>query len=265
MSNNQMGVVPTQKSPEKQAVIETTTNKFTYINGFTLKLIALLTMTIDHTAAALPVPALWYIPMRLIGRLAFPIYCFLLIQGYFHTRSVGRYLSRLLIAFFVAELPFDAALLFKVPDWGHLNVLLTLAIGLVTVYLVDHSRAWVEQLVKSSSFHRPLTDLLCLLFSLADVCLAQFCRTDYAGGGVLLILLFYFFRSKPRILCLTVALLFFFWFGWVELFGIVALIPITFYNGKRGPAFGGKWGKWFFYLYYALHLAMLAGMQAVLW
>lgn len=265
MSNNQMGVVPTQKPPEKQHQREFPLTRQTGINGFSLKLLALVTMTIDHTAAALPVPALWYLPMRLIGRIAFPIYCFLLIQGYFHTRSVGRYLGRLLIAFFVAELPFDAALFFKVPDWGHQNVLLTLAIGLVTVYLVDHSRVWVEQLVKSAFLHRPLTDLLCLLFSLAGVCLAQFCRTDYAGGGVLLILLFYFFRKHPLLLSLCTALLFLFGFGWVELFGILSLLFIANYNGERGPSLGGKWGKWFFYLYYALHLAVLAGIQAVLW
>ncbi|MCD8146488.1 MAG: conjugal transfer protein TraX [Clostridiales bacterium] len=250
------------------------------VNGFTLKLIALITMTIDHTAAVLVVSGPLYWPMRIIGRIAFPIYCFLLVEGYFHTHSVRRYTLRLLIAAVVSDIPFDLAFADFWPSWYYQNVMLTLAIGLVTVWLVDHSRGWVLALwnrgqkapAEAQEGEPPtltggqavLADLLILAFSVAGIWLAEVCWTDYAGGGVLLILLFYFFRKRPVVLCIAVLVELTVVFGGIEPYGAVALIPILLYNGQRGPNPGGKWGQWLFYAYYPLHLGVLVLINIVL-
>lgn len=243
------------------------------VNGFTLKLIALVTMTTDHTAMVLLVGDPPYWPMRIIGRIAFPIYCFLLVEGYFHTHSVRRYTLRLLIAAVVSDIPFDLAVDGFWPSWYSQNVMLTLAIGLVTVWLVDHSRGWVLALwnrgqtapLETQEGERPaltagqkvLAGVLIVVFSLAGIWLADFCCTDYSGGGVLLILLFYFFRNKPVDLCIAVLVELAGYFGGIEIWGVVAMVPILLYNGQRGPNPGGKWGQWFFYAYYPLHLGIL--------
>ncbi|MCD8354118.1 MAG: conjugal transfer protein TraX [Clostridiales bacterium] len=243
------------------------------ISGFTLKLIALITMTIDHIAMVLVVSGPFYWPMRIIGRIAFPIYCFLLVEGYFHTHSVRRYALRLLLAAVASDIPFDLARDGFWPSWYYQNVMLTLAIGLVTVWLVDHSRGWVLALwnrgqkapAETQEGERPALTIgqkalgwaLMAVFSLVGIWLADFCNTDYGGGGVLLILLFYFFRKRPVDLCIAVLVELTVVFGGVEPFGIVAMVPILLYNGQRGPNPGGKWGQWFFYAYYPLHLGIL--------
>ncbi|MCD8051915.1 MAG: conjugal transfer protein TraX [Clostridiales bacterium] len=250
------------------------------INGFTLKLIALVTMTIDHIAMVLLVGDAPYWPMRIIGRIAFPIYCFLLVEGYFHTHSVRKYTLRLLLAAVVSDIPFDLAVDGFWPSWYSQNVMLTLAIGLVTVYLVDHSRGWVLALwnrgqkapAEAQEGEQPpltlvqmaLTGVLILAFCWAGIWLADFCCTDYSGGGVLLILLFYFFRKRPVCLCIAVLVELTVYFGGIEIWGVVAMVPILLYNGQRGPNPGGKWGQWFFYAYYPLHLGVLVLIFIVL-
>lgn len=226
------------------------------VDGFTLKLIALLTMTIDHTAAVLGCGPLYW-PMRAIGRIAFLIYCFLLVEGYFHTRNVGKYTGRLLIAFALSDIPFDLAFAYQWPSWQYQNVMLTLAIGLAAIYLADHSRSYAQRFCQSETQQKVLRALLMLAFSGVGIWLAEFCRTDYGGGGVLLILLFYLFREKPVWLCVSVLAELFVCFGLIETPGILAMIPILLYNGQRGPTPGGKWGQWFFYLYYPLHIGIL--------
>lgn len=244
--------------------METTSKSLKRVNGFTLKLIAVLTMTMDHTAAVLGCGPLYW-PMRGIGRLAFPIYCFLLVEGYFHTHSVRKYTGRLLIAFVLSDIPFDLAFAYQWPSWQYQNVMLTLAIGLVTVYLVDHSRSYVQRISSSERLQKALWILLTLAFLVTGTWLAEFCRTDYGGGGVLLILLFYFFRKKPVWLCVTVLAELFLVFGLLETPGILAMLPILLYNQERGPAPGGKWGQWFFYLYYPLHIGILVLLNIALY
>jgi hypothetical protein len=236
--------------------MEGTLQSWKRLDGFTLKMIAIITMTIDHTAAVLTCGD-WYWLMRGIGRISFPIYCFLLVEGYFHTKSVGRYALRLLIAAAVSELPFDLAIGGHFPDWDDQSVMLTLLIGLVTVYLVDRSKKWAEKLCATKATQRILWGAMAVVFSCGGVALAERLSSDYGGRGILVILLFYFLREKPVLL--TAALLVYLYreFWWLEAIGTLAMIPISMYNGKRGPMPGGKVGQWFFYLYYPLHLGVL--------
>lgn len=131
------------------------------ISGSTLKLIAIITMLIDHTAATIldktliargayqldpgdPGAALNFmadngliyfgnIAMRLIGRIAFPIFCFLLIEGFLHTRNKWKYAVRLGAFALISEIPFDLALMGKILEFSYQNVFFTLLIGLLVM------------------------------------------------------------------------------------------------------------------------------------
>lgn len=234
------------------------------VSGFALKLIALITMTIDHVTCVLSeiVPFFKenYFILRGIGRIAFPIYCFLLVEGYFHTHSVSRYMGRLLFAFVLSELPFDLVFSGTAWDWSYQNVMLTLAIGLLSVTLVDHAAFYANKIAHSKRTQNVLQSLMILLFGAFGYLLAELCATDYGGGGVVIILLFYLFRKHPAWLCLSVFIAMYALFWWFEAIGIIAMVPILLYNGKKGPCPGGKAGQWFFYLYYPLHLAVLSAV-----
>lgn len=244
--------------------MEHSLSRFPCVNGFTLKLIALITMTIDHATCVLsdflPFFQENYFIFRGIGRIAFPIYCFLLVEGYFHTHSVRRYVGRLLLAFVLSELPFDLVFSGAFPDWSYQNVMLTLAIGLLTVYFVDNAKHLAAQIVQKEPAQSALQSLMIFAFAILGYLLAEFCATDYGGGGVVMILLFYLFRRRPAWLCVSVFVAMYFLFWWFEAIGILAMIPILLYNGEKGPCPGGKIGQWFFYLYYPLHLAVLAAL-----
>lgn len=135
------------------------------ISGSTLKLIAIITMLIDHTAATIldrflivkgvnsldandiqgindflqKYGSLYYLDtaMRLIGRLGFPIFCFLLIEGFLHTHNVWKYALRLGIFSLISEIPFDLAIYGKAFYFNSQNVFFTLLIGLLVIYAIQ--------------------------------------------------------------------------------------------------------------------------------
>lgn len=116
--------------------------------GSDLKLIALLTMIIDHTGAGLIkfmpgiqdtesiIYAVYWL-LRIIGRLAFPIFCFLIVEGISHTRNKYRYALRMFIFGVISEIPFDLALYNSRFDWKHQNVFFTLALGIICLTVFE--------------------------------------------------------------------------------------------------------------------------------
>lgn len=242
---------------------EQSLRRFQCLDGLALRLIALITMTIDHTAAVLIRYGPLYWPMRGIGRIAFPIYCFLLVEGYCRTHSRGKYLLRLLVFFVIAEIPFDRAFFYTWYAPGYQNVLLTLAIGLCAVWASDRCGAELEKRTGKGSGWAVW--LLRLLIVTAGYCLGELLMTDYSGGGVLLILAFYFLKDYPICLTAAMSVLLCGCFGLVELPGILALLPIFLYNGERGKRLPSVVGKYGFYAYYPLHIALLALMRFVLY
>ena len=134
-------------------------NKKFGISGSTLKLIAIVSMLIDHTAAtvirALLISASpdWqpglrtlYSVSRDIGRLAFPIFCFLLVEGFLHTRNPKKYAGRLFLFALISEIPFDLALQSGWFDPGKQNVYFTLLIGLLVLMGLSYFREkpWMQ-------------------------------------------------------------------------------------------------------------------------
>ena len=111
------------------------------ISGYWLKLIAVISMLIDHTSAVileqipgLEAPAFF---MRIIGRAAFPIYCFLLVEGFYHTRSRAKYAGRLFLFALISEVPFDLAFSRRMWDFSSNNVFFTLLFGLLVIWGVE--------------------------------------------------------------------------------------------------------------------------------
>lgn len=238
------------------------------ISGSTLKMIAVITMFIDHFAAGILSRYLakngmgdidlnsesavdqWlaenstlygiYYVMRLIGRIAFPIYCFLLIEGFEHTSSRLKYAGRLLLFAVISEVPFDLLFNGHILEFGYQNVFFTLFLGLVCLTAIQY--------IDEQSHMAPTLKVICRLAA-AGVCMfvAQMLYTDYAATGVFCIAILYFFRKekKHQVIagCVT--------FLW-ELTAPLAFIPIWFYNGTRGWKL-----KYFFYLFYPLHLLLL--------
>lgn len=203
------------------------------LSGFALKWIAMISMLIDHTGAVL-FPQ--YIQMRMIGRLAFPIYCFLLVEGAVHTSDIRKYEIRLLLFALVSELPFDLAFYTRV-DFRHQNVFFTLFLGLVVVEQYQKRRQ------KLSSF----------LIFIAAMVLSEVMHTDYSAAGIVFIVLFYLlYQYKTGKQAVFVVANFLMYGTSVQAYAGLAALPMLLYNGKRGPSM-----KYFFYVFYPLHLLIL--------
>lgn len=210
------------------------------INGFTLKWIAMLTMIMDHTGMVL-FPQ--YIVLRIIGRLAFPIYCFLLVEGAVHTSNKKRYLIRLLVFALISEIPVDLICTGKVWSLSGQNVFFTLTIGLAAIFLLQ------SRLSKGYSF----------VLIVVLILLAEYANMDYGGAGIVFILIFYMFREQLWQKSLLFAAADIFLYGGIQNYAVLSLLPILCYNGKRGPGM-----KYFFYLIYPVHLLILYGLKLLI-
>ncbi len=214
-----------------------------------LKILAMTSMIIDHLGA-LFFPDIIF--LRLIGRLAFPIFAFLLVEGFFHTRDIKKYIGRLLIFFIISEIPYNAAFYNNLVYPHNQNIFLTLTIGLICVYYTDR---FIDE--KKIYMVFPV--------SIIGMVLAHFLYADYGILGICIILIFYFLHeadSKPKkkLLIILFAVLNgigishgFCYFNDIQFFAVLALIPVYFYNGSRGLNL-----KIIFYGVYPIHLALFA-------
>ena len=214
------------------------------MTGLALKLIAVISMLIDHTGDVLYPGKL---QLRCIGRLAFPLYCFLLVEGFLHTRDLKRYIFRLFIFGIISEIPFDLAFYGRVMDASHQNVFWTLLLGILAISLmsmIECDNMYLKYLLQAVS---------AVPFGIA----AQLLHTDYRWIGVGLISSMYIFHDIEtlKVLCGAVLLLPVFT-NEIEYFGLLSYVPMHFYNGKRGGM--SPMLKWAFYLFYPAHLLILA-------
>lgn len=222
------------------------------LNSFYLKIIAVITMTIDHVGAVL-LPQ--YPILRVIGRIAFPIYCFLLVNGLIYTRNLKKYMGRLALFALISEVFFDKTLFGKFIYLQAQNVFFTLLIGIIMLACIDRVRrnkyAKYRFIVLSGFLEGIILVIACMA--------AYFLYTDYSLFGILIIYGFYALRNHK------VRLVFFqtfinFLLSPVEIFASIALIPIFLYNGEKGnTAF-----KWWFYIYYPLHLLVICIIKAAI-
>ena len=203
------------------------------LSGSALKVIALVSMTLDHIAYYLMDKSIAYDAMRTVGRMAFPIFAFLLVEGYVHTSSVRKYALSL----------FSFALVSDIPWWllnhdNTHNVFFTLLLGLIAI----------EGMSKIDN--KPL--LWCVL--MITICaIATFLHVDYEYSGILLICAFHIFKPDKVTKCLL-ATLFMYQHGVIGLW--LGLAVILCYNGQRG-FIKGQYAKYLCYAYYPLHLVLL--------
>ncbi len=232
------------------------------LSGTALKRIACITMLIDHIGAScleagillpaittgaaayssIPVSTLLVLDrvLRYIGRLAFPIFCFLLVEGFVHTHDVKRYVQRLLLFGCISEVPFDLAF-FRTPfTLQYQNVYWTLALGVLAMAGLRH-------------FETPdgTTSWKGLLCAGGCALMAFLASTDYHAIGVIIICALYLTRADRKKQCIVGAVLFAF-----ELTAPLAFVLIWFYNGRRGAC--GRVQQQVFYWFYPVHIALLA-------
>ncbi len=233
------------------------------MSTFALKLIAVITMLIDHAAATfsdiLPKPVV--IVMHIVGRFAMPIFCFLVAQGLFYSKNVQKYLARLFAFALISEIPFDLCLKGSFLEFTTQNVFFTLFLGLLGIMLFDF-------------FAAKNLPVLSLISILACAAAAYLIESDYDAFGVLFVFIFYMCRGNNFRMAMffTIAVFTFFTMQAllhngittgtiVNLAQLGALPLLLFYNGKKG--FSGKTPtqskalQYGFYLFYPVHLVTL--------
>lgn len=312
------------------------------ITGTTLKIIAIVAMFLDHFSAiilqnrqaqlyeevnpqsmeeqmawVMAHPFWTYGPgiLRLIGRFGFPLFVFLLVEGFTHTRSVAKYARNLAIFAIISELPFNLGFAQKLFYPGYQNVFVTLFLGLICIWMIDkfaYNRQWSPKLAPLNYLAAILLGVGCGFFitqteisliiseiatrtgndafpnyyyyiagavitlivhlivsrkwdadkkntytavvviMLVFSVIATVLQTDYSGAGVMTITVMYLFRANKKkafaLGCVVLTVM-----SIVEAAAFLMLIPVSKYNGERGP----KINKYLFYAFYPVHIGVL--------
>lgn len=221
------------------------------MNSNKLKIIAIITMLIDHIGAVLFPSILIF---RIIGRISFPIFGFLIVQGALHTKNKSKYLTRLLLFALISEIPYDLAFSKSLFDFKNQNIFFTLSLALVGIFLIKR--------MKEEKNYIETTSWIFVLLALAKVI-----NVDYSYIGVLFIIMMYVLRKNNVSMLLALSLSFVFMslepilgkgfnpIYLLSLFAIFSVVPIYFYNGKKGKM--PKVAQMGFYLFYPIHLIVL--------
>lgn len=221
------------------------------MSSFVLKIIAIICMLIDHTGVVFceSLDPTTYTILRCIGRIAFPIFAFLIVEGFFHTSNLKKYMLRLGIFAIISEYPYDLMVMKFYNTSNYMlaqNIFFTLLLGLL---LITGYR-FIEKKYRTELF---LSNVFDSLLTLAVCFIACVLRTDYSLMGILLIASFYLFRGNKGLLLMSGIILFgLVGGGRVQLLAILAYIPIFLYNGKKGKSM-----KYFFYAFYPAHILIL--------
>ena len=224
------------------------------MSSFALHIWAMLLMLCDHLQLTLlpDLPVL-----RCIGRRAFPLFAFMAVEGYLHTRSLKKYLLRLLMLAVISEIPFDLLVSGSVFDPMHQNVIWTIILGLCCIRAFENISA-------------DLNKMLSAVVIIASLAAAIIARVDYSSAGVLTLLAFYAFRGNT-VRCRLMQLLSLAFINLVLLGGIEFAFPyqalavlslpiIWLYDGSQGPHNG--FIKAANYLFYPAHMLILALFSA---
>lgn len=239
------------------------------LTSFVLHILAMLFMLCDHLWATIVPGNEW---LTCIGRIAFPIFAFLIVEGYFHTTSLKAYVKRLLLFALISEIPFNLMTGGSMFNPAHQNVLWTFLIGLGLIRLIE----WAKH--KSCQVGRWLLVALGVLLGAAVALLGM---TDYMHFGVMTVLVFYLFRGRRwwcflgQLVCLAYinleamgGLVYPFelfgreWLFPQQGFALLALIPIWLYRGKQGLR--SKPLKYIYYTFYPAHLLVLGLLGMIL-
>lgn len=221
---------------------------YQFLDGTTLKLLAMISMIFDHVGDNFFPGQTW---MRIIGRIAMPVFAFCLAEGFAHTRSRGKYLMRMGLFALISEVPFDLTVSGKVLEFSHQNIMFTFLWALLGL-------ACFEKLTeKKTRAGAAAGAFLLIAFTGASLLLGF----DYNMLGTGLVFIFYLLRNKGHILrCLGGALyhvllrnMGIYWFG------LLGFLPILCYNGKKGRGL-----RYLFYAFYPAHLLLIWFVRTIL-
>lgn len=242
---------------------QTNSSRIPSMTGFSLKITACAAMFGDHLAKAFHLTGLplWLLS-HLAGRIAFPLFCFLLAEGYFYTSNVRNYILRVLMLGVLSEPFFDRALhgTFFFP--GAQNTCFTLALGLSLFTLLDRIRGSCGGNYRRNGVFQAAS---ILIFALA----ANLLKTDYGALGIGALSAFYFGRAhecgtRTRLPFPTIEWSFYAYLaacmvlnldGFSEPAAFLSVPVILMYNGRQGHA--SRRVRDAFYLFYPLHLILL--------
>lgn len=231
--------------------------------SFTLHILAMATMFCDHLWATNALQSQW---LSCIGRIAYPIFAFMIAQGYIHTHDVKKYLKRMFIAACVSEIPFD--LMYNgLPFYPfHQNVMFTYCIAILGMWAMDTVR---------KKLSRPAAILSCIGIGLLCFAAGYALYTDFYGIGVLLVFLFWFFSGNKwyhylaqaaGMYYVNVTVLGGYYYPvtilghefelYQQSFALLALIPIWLYRGRQG--YHSKAWRYFCYGFYPAHILILS-------
>lgn len=217
----------------------------TPLDSFQLKLIAAFAMLCSHIYKCLLVGNKEFLFLDLIGRIAFPIFCFVLVEGFCHTGNRKKYLMRLWIGAVASEIPFDMAFFGQFYSFEGQNVLFTMLIGMLALIGMEKCSNRMKVL--------PVA---------AAMITAWLLKVDYGFYGIWLIVMFYLLRGMKRELVTvqvgsyiaSMAL-----YGWIQVFSVLALPFVACYNGEKGKGL-----KYFFYVFYPMHLIVLTVIRFIM-
>lgn len=223
-------------------------DKIKILSGAQLKYIAFLSMLIDHTNKALIYPILNEGILQhisnlfdIIGRIAFPLFAFFVVEGFFKTKNRKKYLTNLFVFAVISEVPFDMFLTSTFFNTRANNVLFTLALSLITIWIID--------ILKDKLENKP--PILWYLVSVVVIIISCFISMqfglDYEHHSIIIVYLFYIFYNKPVVGCALAYLSII-----TEVWSILGFGLVLTYNGERG-----KQNKIINYWFYPVHLLIL--------
>jgi len=202
------------------------------MSSFVLKVLACIFMLIDHIGYVLFPGVTIY---RILGRIAFPIFAWQISVGYKNTSNVKKYIFRLGLFALISQIPYSFVI-----NPSTLNVFFTLTLGVLSIFIFQKSKN------KVSGFTAAFLIMI----------MAEALKADYGAYGAAMIFLFYLSFENKFFMAITQILLTgtysYFSMRFLQLYSLMALVPISFYNGKRGAR-----AKYLFYIFYPVHLFAL--------
>ena len=204
------------------------------MSSFSLKIIAIIAMTLDHWNVILG----GSIYMRMLGRLSFPIFSFLIGEGYRHTKNKKKYFVKIFLYSVLLQIP----VYFLYSKEENLNIFFTLASGILLLSILENNR---------------MSNLIKYFCALILLIMSEYLKFDYGSYGIISIFIFYKFKEKKTLisflfLLVNIVYIFLGKIFSIQIFSLFSLIFIFKYNGEEG-----KKNKQFFYLYYPTHILLL--------
>lgn len=230
------------------------------MTGFVLKIIAVITMILDHVRYAVPVTECFI--TKYGGRLSFPIFAFLITEGLIHTKSRKKYFMRMLAFACISQIPF---MLFRtlILDKFMLNIMFTFLFAILGIVIVEffQDREELSNLYKFFIVAATLFTILLVGYKIP---------VDYGWFGILTVWLFYFIRDKKFLRTVSYIILVIIYYisrfiphiELIDIWSVVCTalpgIIILFYNGREGKKL-----KYFFYLFYPIHMLIIYGLSFI--